>query len=239
MTGIKIISFDYGGTLDLPGTHWFQFLWELIRIHFSQKIPVTKEEFWEAYVYGERKLADEVIPSDRGLSAILMCKCRYEIDCLMEKQLLPDISEETKEQTVNSFASCVTRTIQEGNSYKESVEVLSQLSQRYGVNVVSNYYGNLKTVLAEAGFLPYITHVIDSTVVGVRKPDPAIWQMAIEASDCRPEEMLVVGDSIKNDIFPAKSLGCATAWLTKEATEGYEGRVIRNLSDLLKEFINV
>ncbi|KAA6313078.1 Phosphoglycolate phosphatase, partial [termite gut metagenome] len=209
MKGIKVISFDYGGTLDLPGTHWFEFLWEFIRIHFSQEIPVTKEVFWEAYVYGEQQLDYEVIPSDMGLSAILMCKCRYEIDYLMGKKLLPNISEEKKEQTVMRFASCVTRTIQEGNSYKESAEVLSQLSGRYQVNVVSNYYGNLKTVLAEAGFLPYITHVIDSTVVGVRKPNPAIWRMAIEASDCRPEEMLVVGDSIKNDIFPAQSLGCA------------------------------
>ncbi|KAA6323506.1 Phosphoglycolate phosphatase [termite gut metagenome] len=183
-------------------------------------------------MYGERKLEYEVIPSNMGLSVILMCKCRYEIDYLVEKKLLPDISEETKEQTVKRFASCVTRTIQKGNSYKESAEVLSQLSQKYRVNVVSNYYGNLKTVLTEAGFLPYITHIIDSTVVGVRKPDPAIWQMAIEASDCRPEEMLVVGDSIKNDILPAQSLGCATAWLTREVTEGYGGRVIRNLSDL-------
>ncbi|KAA6304054.1 hypothetical protein EZS27_044302 [termite gut metagenome] len=46
MKGIKVISFDFGGTLDLPGTHWFEFLWEFIRIHFSQEIPVTKEVFW-------------------------------------------------------------------------------------------------------------------------------------------------------------------------------------------------
>jgi putative hydrolase of the HAD superfamily len=238
MKGIKVISFDYGGTLDLPGTHWFQFLWKLVQMCFSQEIPVTKEEFWEAYVYGEQKLEYEVIPSNMGLSTTLMCKCRYEIDYLMEKKLLPDISEEKKEQTIKRFASYVTKTIQEGNSYKESAKVLSQLSGRYRVNVVSNYYGNLETVLAEAGFLPYITHVIDSTVVGVRKPDPAIWRMAIEVSDCRPEEMMVVGDSIKNDILPAKSLGCATAWLTKEVTEGYKGGVIRNLPDLLKEVIN-
>ncbi|KAA6323505.1 Pyrimidine 5'-nucleotidase YjjG [termite gut metagenome] len=48
MKDIKVISFDYGGTLDLPGTHWFRFLWELVQMYFSQEIPVTKEEFWEA-----------------------------------------------------------------------------------------------------------------------------------------------------------------------------------------------
>ncbi|KAA6340093.1 Pyrimidine 5'-nucleotidase YjjG [termite gut metagenome] len=231
---IKVISFDYGGTLDLPGTHWFTFLWNLVQANFSQNIPVTKELFWEAYVYGERQLEYEVVSPDAGLLETAMYKCRHEIDYLAEKGLLPDVSEEGSRQTAWLFASCVAKTIQEGDSYKESAEVLARLSKNYQVNVVSNYYGNLKTILKEAGFLPYITHAIDSTVVGIRKPDPKIWQMAIEASGFRPEEMLVVGDSMKNDILPAQSLGCATAWLTKEKTEGYEGIVIENLSELLQ-----
>jgi putative hydrolase of the HAD superfamily len=235
MKDIKVISFDYGGTLDLPGVHWFTFLWELVRTHFAQDIPVTKEEFWQAYVYGERQLEYAVVPPDAGLSDVLMRKCRYEIGYLVGEKLLPAISEEKEQQMIISrFASCVTDAIQGGNSYKESVEVLARLSESYQVNVVSNYYGNLKTVLREAGFLPYITHAIDSTVVGIRKPDPKIWQSAIEASGFRPEEMLVVGDSMKNDILPARSLGCATAWLTKETTEGYEDIVIERLPELLQ-----
>ncbi|KAA6317644.1 Pyrimidine 5'-nucleotidase YjjG [termite gut metagenome] len=231
---IKVISFDYGGTLDLPGTHWFTFLWDLVQANFSQSIPVTKEAFWEAYVYGERQLEYEVVSSDAGLLETTMAKCRHEMDYLAERGLLADASEEGSGRTAWLYASCVARTIREGDSYKESVEVLSQLSKKYQVNVVSNYYGNLKTVLKEAGFLPYITHAIDSTVVGVRKPDPKIWQLAVEASGFRAEEMLVVGDSMKNDILPAQSLGCATAWLTKEKAEGYEGIVIENLSELLQ-----
>jgi putative hydrolase of the HAD superfamily len=230
---IKVISFDYGGTLDLPGTHWFTFLWDLVQANFSQNIPVTKEMFWEAYVYGEQRLEYAVMPPDAGLLETAMRKCGHEIDYLAEKGLLPDASEEGKRQTAWLFASCVTKTIQEGESYKESAEVLAQLSKEYQVNVVSNYYGNLRAVLREAGFLPYITHAIDSTVAGVRKPDPKLWQLAIEASGFLPGEMLVVGDSMKNDILPAQSLGCATAWLTKEKTEGYGGIVIGNLLELL------
>ncbi|KAA6319011.1 Pyrimidine 5'-nucleotidase YjjG [termite gut metagenome] len=230
---IKVISFDYGGTLDLPGTHWFTFLWELVQVNFSQDIPVTKEEFWEAYVYGEQHLEYEIVSPDAGLLETLMHKCRYEIDYLAEKGLLPDASEEGRKQTAQDFAAYVAKTIREGSSYKESAEVLSRLSKIYQVNVVSNYYGNLKTVLAEAGFLPYITHAVDSTVVGIRKPDPRIWQLVIELSGCRPEQMLVVGDSMKNDILPAQSLGCATAWLTQNVPGNYEGITIENLSELL------
>jgi putative hydrolase of the HAD superfamily len=231
---IKVISFDYGGTLDLPGTHWFKFLWELIQTNFIQDIPVSKEDFWEAYVYGEQQLERIVIPPNTGLLGILRCKCQYEIDYLAERKLLPDISEERKKQLVARFASWIAMSIQEGNNYKENVEVLSKLSKTYQVNIVSNYYGNLKAILDEAGFLPYITHVIDSTVVGIRKPDSGIWKLAIEASRCRPEEMLVVGDSMKNDILPAQSLGCITVWLTKETSKEYDGIVIESLFELLQ-----
>ncbi|KAA6338126.1 Pyrimidine 5'-nucleotidase YjjG [termite gut metagenome] len=230
---IKVISFDYGGTLDLPGTHWFKFLWELIQTNFTQDIPVSKEAFWEAYVYGEQQLERTVVPPDTGLLDTLKCKCHYEIDYLAEKELLPDISEEGKRRLVARFASWIARSIQEGNNYKENVGVLSKLSKTYQVNVVSNYYGNLQTILDEAGFSPYITHAIDSTVVGIRKPDSGIWKLAIEASSCRPEEMLVVGDSMKNDILPAQSLGCVTAWLTKETSKEYTGIVIESVFELL------
>ena len=50
-------------------------------------------------------------------------------------------------------------------------------------------------------------------MVGVRKPDPAIFALGVEALGLRPEEVLVIGDSYKKDILPARSLGCRTAWL--------------------------
>ena len=49
--------------------------------------------------------------------------------------------------------------------------------------------------------------------MGVKKPDPAIFQLGVEALDLPAEHVLVVGDSITKDILPAKSLGCTTAWM--------------------------
>jgi putative hydrolase of the HAD superfamily len=50
----------------------------------------------------------------------------------------------------------------------------------------------------------------------VRKPDPKIYALGVEALGLKPEEVLVVGDSFSKDIVPAKSIGCKTAWLKGE-----------------------
>ena len=56
-----------------------------------------------------------------------------------------------------------------------------------------------------------VTFVITARLQGsMRKPDPKLWELAIQRAGFRPEEVVVIGDSTKNDILPALSLGCHT-----------------------------
>ena len=79
--------------------------------------------------------------------------------------------------------------------------------------LVSNFYGNIRTILEDFDLLCYFEEVIESSVVGVRKPDPAIFALGVEALNMVSEEVVVVGDSYTKDILPAHSLGCHTVWL--------------------------
>ena len=94
-----------------------------------------------------------------------------------------------------------------------SLHVLNQLKECYPMYLVSNFYGNLRTVLREFGLTDYFQAVIESAEVGFRKPDPEIFRIAIEMTGCKPEEVVVIGDSYKNDIHPATMLGCPSIWL--------------------------
>ena len=62
-----------------------------------------------------------------------------------------------------------------------------------------------------------IRGVIESAVVGVRKPDPAIFMLGVVALGLEPRQVLVVGDSLRKDILPARSIGCHTAWIKGRA----------------------
>jgi putative hydrolase of the HAD superfamily len=103
---------------------------------------------------------------------------------------------------------------------RHQVPLLLRWSQQYTLGVVSNFYGNLVSVVRGLGIAEYFSAVVDSAVVGIRKPDPRIFQAALDALSCPPGEAIFVGDSYDRDIVPAKSLGCGTVWLQNDFQKG-------------------
>lgn len=61
--------------------------------------------------------------------------------------------------------------------------------------------------------MKYIDLVIASAEEGVAKPDPKIFEIALERSGCKAENAVMIGDRIDNDIIPAKKLGMKTVWI--------------------------
>jgi putative hydrolase of the HAD superfamily len=96
----------------------------------------------------------------------------------------------------------------------ESRVLLSRLRQRVALGVVSNFYGNVHRILEEAELAPLLGAIVDSGVVGVRKPDPEIFTLAVTRLGLEPEEVLHVGDSFEKDIVGAHAAGLRTGWLT-------------------------
>lgn len=84
----------------------------------------------------------------------------------------------------------------------------------YQLAVVSNAWGTVAQWLeqygvcsVDGGDLPQVAAVIDSHLVGVEKPDPRIFQLAIDVLDVPPERSLYVGDSIRFDVNGAYGAG--------------------------------
>ena len=84
----------------------------------------------------------------------------------------------------------------------------------YKLAVVSNAWGTVAQWLeqygvcsVEGGDLPQVAAVIDSHLVGVEKPDPRIFQLAIDVLGVPAERSLYVGDTIRFDVNGARSAG--------------------------------
>jgi putative hydrolase of the HAD superfamily len=95
-----------------------------------------------------------------------------------------------------------------------NVLVLRDLSRRYRLGIVSNFYGNLSTICREVGLSPFLSTVIDSTVVGVCKPNPEIFHAALRVLQIEPAQAVFVGDSLQRDMAGARAVGMAHVWLT-------------------------
>lgn len=215
--------FDYGGTLDTGGQHWGMLLWHAFERH---QVPVSESQFRDAYVYAERTLGKNKIiqPTDTFLQT-LKAKVQLELAYLNNESytdaIVSDVYERTKSQTALSR------------------RVLMQMKASPMV-LVSNFYGNISVVLQEFGLDGIFAEVIESAVVGIRKPDPQIFLLGVDALGMKPEEVTVVGDSLEKDIIPAKRAGCHTVWLKGEGwTNAQDGenqadRVIMTLDELLQ-----
>lgn len=77
-----------------------------------------------------------------------------------------------------------------------------------------------------------------SGVVGIDKPDPAIFHMAEEKAGTEPEKMIFVGDSIPNDITPAYKLGWKTIFLNRKPKEQEFGGICPDLCLTAEEILS-
>ena len=93
--------------------------------------------------------------------------------------------------------------------------------------------------LTRVGLLDYFDLLVAADMTGTKKPDPAHFLFALEALGIKPEESLVVGDSIKRDMVPARKLGLKTAyasygdWRPAEETDQCFDFRLNAFSDLL------
>ena len=201
---IKGIIFDYGGTLDSRGVHWSEVLWQGYQ---AAGVPIDKETFRKAYVEGERALAREriILPQD-NFHTLLRKKVALEISYLPEQ---PD--QGTRDKWVDQIAAFCDQAAR--TCINEARPMLEQLHERYPMMLVSNFYGNIDEVLRDYGIRHLFKGIIESAVVGVRKPNPTLFRLGVDALELEPSEVLVVGDSLRKDIEPAEQLGCQVLWL--------------------------
>lgn len=208
---IKAIIFDYGGTLDTGARHWANVLWE----GFCQaSVPVSETQFREAYVFAERALAKApIICPEDNFHTLLLKKTNIETEELVrQKYWSPSETERLAAvKTISDY--CYNYAVE---TLDTSRKVLEQLKKQYKLVLVSNFYGNIETILKDFN-LEYFEDVIESAVVGVRKPDPEIYRMGVRATGFPAEEVAVVGDSYGKDIVPAKLVGCKAIWMKGES----------------------
>lgn len=205
MSTIKGIIFDYGGTIDTNGIHWGELIAKQYRL---AGIDIERGLYRNAYVHGERSLARApIITPEDTFHTLLRKKIAIQFEYLREQTLSQQFTPEAAEQIADGCYNKVTDTL------ATSRAILERLSAKYPMVLVTNFYGNMPVVLEEFGLAGYFKEIIESSVVGMRKPDPALFALGVEALQLPAEETVVIGDSYRKDIYPSSTLGCKTIWI--------------------------
>lgn len=221
---VRGVLFDYGGTLDGPASHWLDRMDGLYR---EAGLGLPSEQLKDAFY-----AADAAAYADPRVATMSLAEL---MDAHVGAQLaVLGIDDAGLRRRL--AAAFVARS---EAALAHSRAVLARLSRRYRLGVVSNFYGNLARILADAGIAPLLTVVADSNRLGWMKPDRRIFEHAIRELGTAPAATMHVGDSYDRDVRAAHALGLRTAWLVAAerrppASDPVADLVLSSLDDLIR-----
>lgn len=216
------VLFDFGGTLDADGEPAVEQFHRAYHLAGGRR---TRDEFGAIFRESDRRLAEypgirrlgfrDAVAAQSALIATLVCDTEH-----VDASLIA--------ATVHDAAITIAR---------RNATILGELRSRgLRTALVSNFTGNLDCCVAELALAPAFDVVIDSAIVGIRKPDPRIFALALDHLGVDASRALMVGDNPFADIQGAAAAGMSTCWLaplTRAAPDGCTPTFrIESLSDL-------
>ena len=218
--------FDYGGTLDGEGWHWFDRTLHLYRLSGCE---IPEPRIQQAFYAAEQAIAEEA--RREGLRLRPLVERHVEL----QMAVLGDGARRFAAALVRGFCEMT----EEG--WQRARTTFSRLRGRARLGVVSNFYGNLDVLLEEGGLSPFLDAVVESARVGIEKPDPAIYRLAAERLALAPEDVVMVGDNFDRDVRAARRIGMRAIWLRRGSAPppeaGLAERVISRLEEIEPPFV--
>jgi HAD superfamily hydrolase (TIGR01509 family) len=199
---VRAVFLDAGYTLLFPR------LEGLILELEERGIRASAEDFEEAERAGKRKLDEVLWPRLRAdqiprTSGHLYWESYFEA---LMRRLVP--SAEARPGLIRKIGETFGNIHTWSRVMPKTLPALESLRDAgYFLAVISNSNGTVESQLERAGFTNYLQFVIDSAVVGVEKPHPEIFEIALRRGNVRPEEALYVGDIYSVDIGGAQQAG--------------------------------
>lgn len=223
MNQLKWILFDFGGCLDSDGVHSRTLFFE----HFFKagvlSLPNASDHFQEAYTYSDRMVIDHSLILKSNLLEMNEVMCSF----IADKLEMP----EEQRRKIAQIAKAISET--QSGHLKRNKKIIQLLNQKYQLGIISNFSGNLTTILEEFSLLPYFTFVLDSYYVGHSKPSPEIFKLALAQCQAKAEEICFIGDNILRDIIPAKELGLKTVLIDPARQPNPADYTLTSLEELL------
>jgi len=214
MATITALLFDFGGTLDGPA-HWLD---RFLSSYRGAGIEISRSELDPAFEHATRIAYGATrIVTCFGTAELVRFLVGHQFEYLGKsgpdplRAILGNSGASGRHRFVERVTNSFVRETSAGLAHSRGV--IGALRGRFKMGVVSNFYGNLDAILAEAKLDRFFDAVADSSRVGIFKPEAGIFEAALKKMHCAPESTAMIGDSLAKDCAPAHRLGMRTVWL--------------------------
>jgi len=92
-------------------------------------------------------------------------------------------------------------------------KVLDAFAEKYQQHIITNGFLEVQEVKQTgSGLKPYFDVVVCSEEVGEKKPHPSVFKFALDKANAKPEESVMIGDTLEVDAIGGKDYGMVGIW---------------------------
>lgn len=231
MKRYKAIFLDWDDTIGDWTTAEHKALQEIYTTYRLDRLYPTAEDYLNAYkpynlelwgMYGRGEVTKDRLHLQRFLKPLLVNDANSANDTMVK--LAHEMGDEFLRLTNKYF--CLM-------PYAE--KVVKYMASKYPLTIISNGFKEVQYYKFEhSGLAKYFTHTLISEEVGINKPQPGIFEIALEHNGVTAEEALMIGDSYSSDIAGAKAAGIDQLWIHEGETEETATYIVPSLTDIME-----
>ncbi|OAD90047.1 noncanonical pyrimidine nucleotidase, YjjG family [Aequorivita soesokkakensis] len=115
-------------------------------------------------------------------------------------------------ETIDALAiSYIEELPVDNHLFLDTIEILEYLSKKYNLHIITNGFEEVQYLkLHNSGIKKYFSTITTSEEVGLKKPHPVIFEIALKKASVAPQKSIMIGDSLEADIIGAKNVGMNT-----------------------------
>ncbi len=231
MKAIKAVFFDAGGTLLRPYPSVGEIYSSFAKKHGKKVHPDhVNTVFYELWHHRNGLAALQAGTSNKAEKAWWRELVREVFDRFNGMENFEIFFEDL----YHSFASKDTWQV-----FEETEKVLQTLKDKgYYLAIISNWDSRLLQICKSLDLERHFDAIHASALVGFAKPDPRIFQTALDHAGVLADEAVHVGDSVEDDYFGADALGIKAFFLDRTGDQRHpKVRTIRSLDELLGDHL--
>jgi putative hydrolase of the HAD superfamily len=238
---IETLLFDFGGTLDADGVAWKE---RFYAFYCADGLDMAADAFESSFFAADDSVVGSLAPTTDLSGTVHALVANLEAELMRRGAGADKTGIANGPSDGDRSLRVASRFLSEASAtFARNRPVLEALRERYRLGIVSNFYGNLEAVCRGAGLAPLFAVLVDSHRVGVKKPDPAIFRVALETLRATPETTVFVGDSLRRDREGARRTGMRFIWIVPPGVQAAEAQasreppvehVVTDLRDLMK-----
>jgi HAD superfamily hydrolase (TIGR01509 family) len=196
----KVLFIDYDGTLHDSDAKYARRLDGILGLDGMQ--------IWKAYLYVHRSIVHVQYPEKHD-------------DFFFHQRLLFDYLKKPYDDKIartlaGKFRQAQQETWENPSFYPDALPFLNKVKENHVLCLTTGDYAPEKAkALEKAGGASYFSYAFDKDHLGLKGHSNSYYSNAVMSTTSRPEDVLVIGDSLEHDIAAARGAGLATVWVNR------------------------